>query len=253
MLIGVVLGLIGGGGSILTLPLLDYFFGIPVLLATTYSLFIVGSASFIGVLQRIRPREIAIREGLVFAIPSTLFTVLTRQYIIPWIPEHLELDTFDLTRETILKSVFIALMLITALRLLIRKERHIRPKPGVLIVLLYGALTGLLAGLIGAGGGFIIVPILISTGLSTKRAIGTSMLIITIQSGIALIGDFNNPTIPVQDIKWFQLLLLSALTIVGVLVGSYLQRFFKGDLLRKVFAMLLLLVALSVGVDLLFK
>ena len=251
VLIGIVLGLIGGGGSILTLPLLHYFFGVSILLSTTYSLVIVGVASLVGVIQRIRPREIAIREGIVFAIPSTIFVLLTRFYVIPWIPEHLMIRTFDFSRDFIITSVFIILLLITAIRMLVRKEHHIEKKSSVLTILIYGALTGILAGLIGAGGGFIIVPILISSGLSTKRAIGTSMFIISVQSMIALIGDMQNPAFNMMEMDYKLLFMLSILTLAGVIAGGYLQRFVKGEILRKMFAFLLIGVSVSILVEVL--
>ncbi len=239
LLIGVVLGLIGGGGSILSLPLLHYLFGISILQATTYSLVIVGAASLVGVFQKLKHHEVAFREGIIFAVPSTIILLLTRRFVIPAIPENFTLFTYEMSREITLTVVFVVLLLITALRLVIKKEHHIDKKGTVLQVVLYGSLTGVLAGLIGAGGGFIIVPILISTGLTMKRAIGTSMFIISIQAFIGLIGDYYNPLFDIRHINFTLLLSITGLTIVGVLLGGYLQRFFKGTQLRIAFAVLL--------------
>ena len=247
LLIGIVLGLVGGGGSILTVPLVHYLFGTSMLLATTYSLIVVSVASGVGTVQRIKSKQIDFKQGVIFLLPSMTVAFIIRRFILPAIPESFELAGFQLSLEIIIAMLLITVMLFTAIRTLISKRTPSSEPATVVNILLFGVLTGLLSGFIGAGGGFIIVPILIRLGMDIRKAVGTSMFIISIQSAVALSGDLFNPQIAAEGgIDWKLVSIITGLTVTGVLLGSYLQRYFSGKLLRRVFSLILISVALGI-------
>lgn len=243
-IIGNILGLVGGGGSILTVPLISFFFHESLLLATTYSLFIVGISSGIGVLQRINKAEIDFKKGILFVIPSMFTAFAIRLWLMPLFPIRFNVSDWAISRDLVIGILLIAVMIFTGLKTW-KKHEDIVPKQEVrrLEVVLYGVLTGMLSGFIGAGGGFIIVPILMRMGLEMRKAVGTSLFIITIQSFVALGGDFFNPEIINGGIDWQLLFMISIVCMFGVLSGSYLQPRFSTKLLRRLFSLLLLVVS----------
>ncbi len=255
LFIGVVLGLVGGGGSILTVPLVHYFLGESMLLATTYSLFIVAVSSGVGVIQRLKSDSIDFKNGIIFAIPSMLTAFTIRLFVMPQFPITFDINDFELSRDFVISILLVAVMIYTAIKTLIgRKKVATTHSISNLTIVFFGVLTGLLSGFIGAGGGFIIVPILMRLGLTMKIAVGTSMLIISIQSFVALIGDFFNPEVYEGDgINISVLLTLTGITIVGVLIGSYLQKFLSGKILRKVFSLLLIVVAAGITIEFIYN
>ena len=246
-LIGIVLGLLGGGGSILTVPLVHYLFGTSMLLATTYSLIVVAVASGIGTVQRIKPKLFDFKQGIIFVLPSMTVAFLIRRYLLPAIPESFEFLGMHLSLEIIITFLLIGVMLFTAIRTLVSERTPSTEPATVLTILLFGVLTGMLSGFIGAGGGFIIVPILLRLGMEMRKAVGTSMFIISIQSAVALSGDLFNPQIAAEGgIDWKLVSIITLLTVLGVLVGTYLQKYFSGKLLRRVFSFILISVALGI-------
>ncbi len=249
ILIGIILGLVGGGGSVLTLPVVHYFFGVSMTQATTYSLFIVAMASLIGVLKRIKTKDFELKEGIIFVIPSTIVAFVMRLWVMPLIPEKFELLGVNTSKDMLMSILLIFVMMITAIRMIFKKEIPEEYSNSTSRIVIYGSLTGLLAGIIGAGGGFIIVPALTKMGLSMRKAIGTSMLIITIQSFGALVGDVLNKQITNDSFDFMLLGYLTILTVMGVYVGTYLQAFFTGKILRKVFSYLLIAVSLFIAIE----
>ena len=250
LIIGVILGLIGGGGSILTVPLVHYVFDTSMLLATTYSLFVVTVAAGFGTVQRSRTKDIDFRQGVIFVIPGMLTALAIRGWLLPAIPDEFEVRGMLLRREAMIATLLVFVMMYTAIRTLTSKREPKTTDPAVILVVAYGVLTGLLSGLIGAGGGFIIVPILLRLGIPMKKAIGTSMFIITIQSILALIGDIFNPNVYQNGgIDWMVLSLITVLTVGGVFVGNKLQHYFTGKMLQKIFGVTLLLVSLGIAWD----
>lgn len=247
LLIGIVLGLVGGGGSILTVPLVHYLFGTSMLLATTYSLIVVSVASGVGTLQRIKSKQVDFRQGLIFVLPSMTVAFSIRRFILPAIPESFEIAGIPMSLETLIAALLVFVMLFTAIRTLVSKRQPSSEPATTLNILLFGILTGCLSGFIGAGGGFIIVPILIRLGMDIRKAVGTSMFIISIQSLIALSGDVFNPQIAAEGgIDWTLVSVITLLTVGGVLLGTYLQRYFSGKLLRRIFSFILIAVALGI-------
>lgn len=250
LFIGAVLGLVGGGGSILTVPLVHYLFGESMLLATTYSLFIVAVSSIFGVLQRLNSDSIDFKNGIVFAIPSMITAFFIRLWVMPQFPLTFEVSEFELSRDVVISILLIFVMFYTAITTLMGRKRIVEGSISKTSIVLFGILTGFLSGFIGAGGGFIIVPILLRLGLTMKKAVGTSMLIISIQSFVALGGDFFNPEVFAgAGINWSLLLTLTIVTIIGVFIGSYLQNFLSGKVLRKVFSVLVIIVAIGITIE----
>jgi uncharacterized protein len=234
ILIGVVLGLLGGGGSILSIPILVYLFNIEPVIASAYSLFIVGTTSFVGAIPKYRQHLINIRTGLLFGIPSIITIFCTRRWIIPALPDVIiQTESFTLTKRILLLGLFAVLMVLAAIPM-IRGKREMTSrnrKFRFVLVMFEGVVIGLLTGLVGAGGGFLIIPALVFlTGLKFKTAVGTSLFIIAINSLLGFLGDALN-----YKMDWPFLLTITSLAIVGILIGHYLTRYFTGIKLRKTF------------------
>lgn len=248
--IGIVLGLVGGGGSILTVPLVHYFFGESLFLATTYSLFVVAVAAGIGVLTRIPKKQIDFKGGIVFVIPSMITAFLIRRYVMDMFPISFSVGGFELSRDLVITILLVIVMFYTAFKTLFSSRPNVTGSVSFPIVILFGVLTGLLSGFIGAGGGFIIVPILLRMGLDMRKAVGTSMFIVAIQSGVALMGDFASKSLSADNaIDWKLLLLITGMTVIGVIGGGFLQKYFSGKSLKLVFSLVLIFVALGMTIQ----
>ncbi|GAB2522749.1 sulfite exporter TauE/SafE family protein [Spirosoma aerophilum] len=245
IVVGLVIGLAGGGGSILTVPIFVYVFHIPTILATTYSLFVVGTTSLVGSVNHIWHKRVDLRVTLAFALPSFISVYLSRRYLVPALPDPLfQFERFVLAKsEAIL--YFFAFVMIIAARAMLRNERPEegeaadgRPRYGSLA--LDGLAVGLLTGTIGAGGGFLIVPMLVLlAGLPVNRAVATSVLIIAVNSFVGFMGDLQH-----TQLNWNFLLPFTGLSIIGIFAGMYLARFIAPDKLRKGFGWFVLVVAI---------
>lgn len=243
VLVGVVLGMLGGGGSILSIPILVYLFQVEPVLASAYSLFIVGITSLVGAIPKYRDHLVNLKTGILFGIPSIIAIFSTRKWIVPAIPEIIfSTESFSLTKRALLLGIFAVLMVLASLSL-IRKKKEITSKNDkfkVSLVIVEGGLIGFLTGLVGAGGGFLIIPALVFlTGLSFKTAVGTSLFIIAINSLMGFIGDFLN-----YEIQWRFLLTISSLAIAGILIGNIFTRKIASFYLRKAFGWLTLLMGI---------
>lgn len=252
IVIGVILGLVGGGGAILTIPLVVYCFGETMDHATVYSLVVVTLASVFGVIQRIGKNLFAYKEALIFVFPSMFLAFIVSAYRKQILPEHFELFGTRFSRDLEISLLLVVVMSFVALRMLkpFKGNKHHGEKISWVRIVLLGILTGCLSGFLGAGGGFVIVPILMSLGLEIKKAVATSMLIIAIQSAIALLGNFLAfSTEEILSIDWKLVFLLALLSIVGVFIGTHLQRRITGKILRRMFAIILLVVAIGIFID----
>jgi uncharacterized membrane protein YfcA len=241
LIIGLVLGLTGGGGSILTVPILVYLMSISPVTATAYSLFIVGTASTFGAIQNYQKNLVDIKNGFIFAIPSFIAVYLTRKFIIPRIPEIIIESPVLITKNTFLMLFFGVIMIFGALSVLKKKSQNtnIKEKRNIVLIGIQTFTIGIIIGLIGAGGGFLIIPSLILfTKLPMKKAVGTSLFIIAINSLVGFIGDVNN-----LEINWLFLLTFSAVSVVGIYIGMYLTKYTNEIQLKKIFAYFVLLMA----------
>jgi len=237
ILIGVVLGLIGGGGSILTLPVLVYLFGIEPVIATAYSLFIVGVAAVAGTLKNMSQKLVDFKTALIFALPAFIAVYLTRRYLVPSLPDPLlSLGDFSLTKDVGI-MVFFALIMVLASVSMIRDRRkeadtnseNNEPQYNYPLIVVEGFVVGVLTGIVGAGGGFLIIPALVLLAkLPMKKAVATSLLIIAIKSLIGFIGD-----IQVIEIDWIFLLVFALLSVVGIFMGVRLNQIVPGQKIKK--------------------
>jgi len=243
--IGTTLGLIGGGGSILTVPVLVYILAIEPVLATAYSLFIVGTTALVGAVKNIKTGNIDIKTGIVFSVPSLFAVYFTRRIIIPSIPQKIIIiNDFYLSKETGIMLFFSLIMLLAATSMIYkRKEKRKENKIKYTAITLEGLVVGVFTGLVGAGGGFLIIPALVLLGgLSMKKAIGTSLMIISVKSLIGFTGDLSTAL----NIDWFFLSSFCFFSVLGMGLGLYISKFIEGEKLKKVFGWFVLLISLFV-------
>ena len=249
ILIGVSLGLIGGGGSILTVPVLVYLLGLSPVLSTAYSLFVVGTTSLVGSFTYMRKQLVNYRAALVFAVPSFITVFLTRKFLVPAIPDPVfTLGEFTLSKGAGIMGLFALIMLAAAFSMIRHKEDKEKDSEGkgtsfnYPLIGLEGAAVGLLTGLVGAGGGFLIIPALVLLAkLPMKMAVGTSLLIIAAKSLIGFLGDVGQ-----QAIDWNFLAIFTSLSVVGIFLGSYLTRFIPGEKLKRIFGWFVLGMAVFI-------
>ena len=248
ILIGVSLGLIGGGGSILTLPVLVYLLGISPVTSTAYSLFVVGTTALVGSINYMRQQQVNYKAAAVFAVPSFLAIFLTRKYLVPALPDPVfATDTFVLSKSVAI-MVFFALIMLAASYSMIRDRKVATDTPdGPLqfnfpLIATEGLLVGTLTGIVGAGGGFLIIPALVLLArLPMKMAVGTSLLIIAAKSLVGFLGDLSTLTV-----DWSFLLPFTALAVLGIFLGTYISRFVPGEKLKKAFGWFVLVMGVYI-------
>jgi uncharacterized membrane protein YfcA len=249
VLMGLSLGLIGGGGSILTVPILVYLFQVDAVLATAYSLFIVGLTSLIGSFSHMRLGNIHWLTALVFGIPSIIAVFLTRAFLVPALPDPL----FSIGATAISKSlgmlIFFALLMVAAAYSMIKKQKNAgeattgEVKFNYPLILGEGVVVGTITGLVGAGGGFLIIPALVLLAkLPMKQAVGTSLIIIAAKSLIGFTGDLRGNEV----IDWNFLMIFSAIAIGGILVGSILSKRIPNEKLKPAFGWFVLVMGLYI-------
>lgn len=241
LFIGLVLGLTGGGGSILTVPILVYLMSISPVTATAYSLFIVGTTSTFGAIQNYRKNLVDIKNGFIFAIPSFIAVYLTRKFIVSRIPEIIIESPILITKNTFLMLFFAVIMIFGALSVLKKKSQDTNneEKRNLILIGIQTFTIGIIIGLVGAGGGFLIIPSLILFAkLPMRKAVGTSLFIIAMNSLVGFIGDVQN-----LEIDWLFLLTFSAISVVGIFIGMYLTKYTNESQLKKIFAYFVLVMA----------
>ena len=252
LVVGLTLGLLGGGGSILTVPILVYVLGINPVLATAYSLFVVGTTSLVGALRNMIKGMVNVKVAVVFAIPAFVAVYLTRRYLVPAIPDEIfTAGDFTLTKDLAVMLFFAVIMLAASISMIRgRKEKKVDEHAPlkVPLIILEGVIVGVLTGLVGAGGGFLIIPALVLfANLPMKRAVATSLVIIAVKSLIGFVGDVQNLVI-----DWPFLLTFTGFSIVGIFIGIYLNRFIDGKHLKKAFGWFVLVMGIYIIVKELF-
>lgn len=248
ILIGISLGLIGGGGSILTLPVLVYVMGINPVLSTAYSLFVVGTTSLAGSFNFMRKGLVNYKAALVFAVPSFVAVFLTRKYLVPMIPDSLfKLGGFEVTKSVAI-MLFFALVMLAASYSMIKngksepQEANGHANSDYTLIGLEGVGVGFLSGVVGAGGGFLIIPaFVILAKLPMKIAVGTSLLVIAANSLIGFASGISN-----AEIDWSFLVEFTSLSILGIFLGSFLSRFISGEKLKKSFGWFVLVMGIYI-------
>ncbi|HUH74975.1 MAG TPA: sulfite exporter TauE/SafE family protein [Chitinophagales bacterium] len=247
ILIGISLGLIGGGGSILTVPVLVYLFSVDAVLATGYSLFIVGTTSAIGSVNYFRKNLVNIKTAIIFGIPSIIAVFLTRAYIVPAIPNDiLHIGELVITKNLFIMALFAVLMLAASFSMIKKSTIAVDAENGVQkfnypLIIVEGIVVGTLTGIVGAGGGFLIIPALvILSKLPMKEAIGTSLVIIAAKSLIGFLGE------SFETLDWNFLLSVSAFAIVGIFIGTALSKRVDGDKLKPAFGWFVLVMGIYI-------
>jgi uncharacterized membrane protein YfcA len=248
LLIGLSLGLVGGGGSILTVPVLVYLLGVEPVLATAYSLFIVGFTSAVGVYPKYKEGLVDVRTALIFGAPSIAAVFLTRKMIVPAIPaDVLHFGDWVLTKSVLLMILFAGLMLAASISM-IRDAKKDNAEPqhplsfNYPLIVLEGTVVGILTGLVGAGGGFLIIPALVMlTKLPMKKAVGTSLLIIAAKSLIGFTGDLS-----AQTMDWPLLLAVTLMAVLGIFIGNTLSKKIDGGKLKKGFGWFVLVMGVYI-------
>ena len=249
ILIGISLGLIGSGGSILTVPVLVYLFHVDPLLATTYSLCIVGISSIAGVISRLKQQLVDFKTIAYFGLPSILGVFIARKFLLPNIPSIIELsDHIQVSKNNFIMLFFASLMLISAISMILGKKNKedasILPVYGFTLMIV-GLSEGMLTGIVGAGGGFLIIPALVILGkLPMKKAIASSIFIISIKSIVGFVGDLSH-----TNINWNFLSIIIILATLGIIIGNFLNKKMDGAKLKKGFGWFVLVMAIVIFIE----
>lgn len=247
---GLSLGLIGGGGSILTVPILVYLFHVDAVLATAYSLFIVGLTSLIGSFSHMRLGNIHWRTAIVFGIPSILAVYATRAWLVPALPDPLFTMGGHAVSKALGMLILFASLMVAAAYSMIRKPKAKAAveTPGEVsfnypLILGEGIVVGTITGLVGAGGGFLIIPALVLLAkLPMKQAVGTSLIIIALKSLIGFTGDLKGG----EAMDWGFLGLFSAVAVAGILIGSLLSKRIPNEKLKPAFGWFVLVMGIYI-------
>jgi uncharacterized membrane protein YfcA len=256
IVVGVSLGLIGSGGSILTVPILVYIMGVEPVLATAYSLFIVGATALVGGVQSARQGRVDFKTAIIFGIPSIIAVYATRALIVPLIPDHVfTAFGFEVTKPILLMILFAIVMVAASISMIKPQKKTAAVDENAPMVynypmiLLEGAVVGILTGLVGAGGGFLIIPALVLLAkMPMKKAVGTSLFIIAAKSLIGFTGDLKGSEI----IDWKLLGFFTAASIVGIIIGILLAKKIPGEKLKTSFGWFVLIMGVYIIVKELF-
>jgi uncharacterized protein len=243
--IGLSLGFMGAGGSILTIPVFVYVLKKDPLSSGVYSMFVVGMSSMAGTIQSIFNKLVDFKVAIAFGLPSVAGVLVARKLIFPLIPGQLfSVGAFSFSKSMLLMLCLSMLMFISALKMLKPRVNNIDKRdrldnPATGFLLLRGFMVGAITGLLGIGGGFLIVPALYFLArLSVKTAIGTALVIITINSLFSFLTSYGS-----MDLDWLLLVKFSLGAIVGIIIGTRLSQRIKGAYLKKIFGWFVLSIS----------
>lgn len=242
--VGISLGMFGSGGSILSVPILVYVFNVPPVFATAYSLFIVGSTALIGTVQKIAQKLVDFKTALLLGLPAIVSVFITRKFIVAGIPNTIRWENgFVIQKSIAIMVTFAIVMMIAAVRMILSRpsESASSKDKSPILIILFGVLIGLVAGFTGAGGGFLIVPVLLYfTNLPMSKAVATSLFIVAIQSLIGFSGDLYNQIF----MDWNLILGFTLCAIFGIYIGNMLAKKTPADNLRRYFGWFILIVGI---------
>lgn len=245
LFIGISLGLIGGGGSILTVPILVYLFQVNPKLATTYSLFIVGLTASFGAIRHYKMGNIKVKSAMYFAIPSLITLLLVRKIVLLRIPEIIPItEWYSISRGMVIMVLF-AILMILASYSMIRKQKNVPNESQIkpLHLMVIGAIVGMITGFLGAGGGFLIIPaLLFFAKMQMKQAVGTSLLIIGFNSLLGFLGDVINGV----EMDYIFLLSIAFIAGIGIFIGTFLSKKMDGAQLKPIFGWFVLVMGIYI-------
>ncbi|HEX5168215.1 MAG TPA: sulfite exporter TauE/SafE family protein [Cyclobacteriaceae bacterium] len=249
--IGIILSIIGGGGSLLSVPILVYLFSLDIVMASSYSLFIVGTTSLLGALLKQKEERVDMRSGIIFSGSSVVAIFSTRKWILPSIPGEIMIgDSILLTKRALILTVFALLAMTASLIILLKHDWSSADhrKQQLKFLLPVGFMTGMLAGFVGAGGGFLILPaLIIFARLPFKVAVVTTLMVIGFNSLLGFLGDVMN-----YPINWLFLLIVTSLATFGMLLGHLFSKKIPVHYLRSSFGWIMLITAIVILVKELF-
>ena len=250
LIIGIVLGLIGGGGSILSVPVLVYLLAKDPVTATAYSLFVVGTASLVGAVRNMQKGLVDLKTATIFAIPAFIAVYVTRKYVVPAIPDTMfSVANIEVTKSIGIMLFFAIIMLLASISMIrdnkkskMDDDENAEIKYNYPLIIIEGLVVGFLTGIVGAGGGFLIIPALVLLAkLPMKKAVATSLLIIAAKSLIGFLGDVQN-----LEIDWIFLGTFTGLSVVGIFLGIWLNKFIDGNKLKKGFGWFVLIMGIYI-------
>ena len=240
--VGITLGLVGSGGSILTVPIFVYIFGIDPVLATAYSLFAIGVTSIVGGAKGIIKKDVDFDKLLKFGIPSMISVFLTRKFVLPLIPDEFHVFGYIIAQNVVLMILFAVLMLFAAYAMFYEITIP-KSKYPLFAIVSKGIFVGSVTGIVGAGGGFLIIPALTNFfHLSMKKAVATSLVLIAINSLLGLLGDWRR----IDQFDWDLLVMYTILTVLGIFVGFFFSNKIEGSKLKRTFSIGIMAVAIFV-------
>ena len=248
IVMGLTLGLIGGGGSILTVPILVYLFDIDPVLSTAYSLFVVGLTSAVGSVSHFKKGNVNIKTALIFGAPSIAAVYSVRKFLMPILPDPIFMLGSMEVSKSLAGLILFAVLLVVASVTMIRKPMRLKVDKrdtnyNYPLIFLEGIVVGGITGLVGAGGGFLIIPALVLLAhLPMKKAVGTSLVIITLKSLIGFTGDLGGEL----AIDYQFMIIFSLFAMVGILIGSYLTHFIANEKLKPVFGWFVLVMGVYI-------
>lgn len=247
--IGMSLGLIGAGGSILMVPVLVFLFNMPPVLTTSYSLFVVGITSLFATIGKYRKGDVLLGSAMAFGITSMLVVIFIRHFVIPFLPKSFGTVGHAVLSYDLLSMVLFAGLMILAAFFMIQKTsktaiHHVGDSgaANLLVTVPYAFVVGIVTGFLGAGGGFIIIPVMtLLLGLDIKKAVGTSLAVIAMNSLSGFLNDLNH-----VEVNWKFLLLITAIALAGSMAGAQLASGINSKRLKASFGWFVLILGILI-------
>lgn len=251
--VGMTLGMLGSGGSILSVPILVYVMSIEPTLATAYSLFVIGTTSFVGGIHKAKQKLVDFNKVILFGLPAVIAVFITRKILIPRIPDIIfSTENFTLSKSVLIMVVFAFVMIFASIRMIKPLKERINTdgeKLNYYKITFLGIFIGLLSGFVGAGGGFLIVPtLLFFVKTPMKMAVGTSLFIVSLQSLIGFLGDIMGP----QIIDWNLLFFFTLASIIGIFIGNFISKKVEDNKLKTSFGWFVLAMGIYIIIRELF-